>query len=59
MQLTQLAAQVLPYKWTVVAKAKKVQSEVASYIEDVAAADKFIFPEDPTSEISSILAQFL
>lgn len=57
-QLTQLALNVQPYKQMLVKKAEEVQAVVKSYVEDVAAADKFQFPEDPASGVSALLAQF-
>lgn len=58
-RLSEIANKLSPCKITISKVCEDVQSGITSYMSDVSAADKFVFPSDITSTIATLVSQFL
>ena len=59
VRLNLLKFRVLAHKKILAEQGDEIQKAIKSYIDNIAQADNFKFPEDPSSEISRLLAQFV
>ena len=57
-KLLALKAAILPYEMKVVPECRRTTSNMKKYINDVAEADKFVFPESIMSSVRAIISQF-
>lgn len=59
IKLQQLISRVGSYKPDITNQGDEIQKVIRTYIDNIEKADNFKFPEDPSSEISRLLAQFV
>lgn len=59
IKLIQLSIQVRAQKMDIANQGDEIQKAIQTYIDNIEKADNFKFPEDPSSEISRLLAQFV
>lgn len=59
LQLSLLSYEVFSYSKELADQGEAIAKAIKSYIDNMEKADNFKFPEDPSSEISQLLAQFV